>query len=143
LLDRIDDINAQKRKRALYFIDELSKFDFWFLGFIFTFNLALKIFRLGSPAKGYFDEEGNSLIDNIEGLSIQDEDYDFIDRVMEISKVANVPECLYNFRLSKESKDRAAEYRRIHRIIQYKTYCRLKGIEFDPNNYNDPDWLRI
>ena len=28
LLERLDDINAQKRKRALYFIDELSKFQF-------------------------------------------------------------------------------------------------------------------
>ncbi|MCH8821227.1 glycosyltransferase family 39 protein [Patescibacteria group bacterium] len=35
---------------------KLVKWDFWFLAIIFLVNIALKTFRLGSPAQAYFDE---------------------------------------------------------------------------------------
>ena len=35
---------------------KLTKFDYWFLAGIFLLNLALKLFRLNSPAEVYFDE---------------------------------------------------------------------------------------
>lgn len=35
---------------------KLTRFDFWFLRIVFLGNIALKTFRLGSPAQAYFDE---------------------------------------------------------------------------------------
>lgn len=57
--------------------------------------------------------------------------------------VRNLPEHLYNFRLSQKSIDRRAEYRQIHRELLRKIYCNLVGIKFKYDKSKYPHWMKV
>lgn len=63
-------------------------------------------------------------------------------RMMENFLVYNIPEYLYNFRLSKGSIDRADTYEKMYRTAIYKMFCRNMGIDFIANPRKEPFWLK-